>query len=350
MLNERVESLDYLRGIMAVSVMMYHYSSWSGFVLESSTFLGKLGIYAVSIFYILSGLSLAIVYKGRINQKVDFFKFWAKRLFRIVPLFWVVLTSVIFLEYFKYLFVGGEIQFSLEKIFLNYSLLFSFFYPDAYIPTGAWSIGNEIVFYLILPFLLFLNKKSSLFLYFFWLIAFFFALYFSFYVFDQSDDLVNQWSDYVNPLNQCFLFVSGVLIGHFKRCSFNRVFGCVFLFILVATFMFIPVEGGLIMIVSGLERIVFSFLCVFFVFVLYNLNFVFKGVLHSCLKFLGDCCYSIYLFHPVVAIPVVVIGYKLNMNPILLYSFSVPLTLLISWVSFRYIESYFIRLGRKAFS
>ncbi len=64
----RVESLDYLRGLLAVSVMIYHYVAWSGVELGADTVLGRLGIYSVSTFYILSGLSLGLVYRGRINN------------------------------------------------------------------------------------------------------------------------------------------------------------------------------------------------------------------------------------------------------------------------------------------
>jgi exopolysaccharide production protein ExoZ len=59
---KRLESLDYLRGLMAVSVMAFHYVSWSFVKPGADSLLGKLGIYAVSIFYILSGVSLSFVY------------------------------------------------------------------------------------------------------------------------------------------------------------------------------------------------------------------------------------------------------------------------------------------------
>ena len=52
--SDRIESLDYLRGIMALSVMIYRLTSWNLYHPDASTLLGRLGIYAVSIFFILS--------------------------------------------------------------------------------------------------------------------------------------------------------------------------------------------------------------------------------------------------------------------------------------------------------
>ena len=85
---KRIESLDYLRGLMALSVMIYHYISWGAGPIGSEHLLGKLGIYAVSMFYILSGLSLGLVYYGRITSASDIGSFMIKRVFRIFPLFW----------------------------------------------------------------------------------------------------------------------------------------------------------------------------------------------------------------------------------------------------------------------
>lgn len=68
--NHRIDSLDYLRGIMALLIMLYHYYSWiySGF--DSSEFMGRIGVYGVSIFYILSGLTLYVAYKEKYTLMV----------------------------------------------------------------------------------------------------------------------------------------------------------------------------------------------------------------------------------------------------------------------------------------
>nr|WP_279290178.1 hypothetical protein [Clostridium cibarium] len=72
--------------------MAYHLYYWRVAPLNADSCLGRLGIYAVSIFFILSGLSMAIVYNGFINSIKTSFVFLVRRIFRIWPLLWIVTT------------------------------------------------------------------------------------------------------------------------------------------------------------------------------------------------------------------------------------------------------------------
>ncbi|RYZ82460.1 MAG: acyltransferase, partial [Proteobacteria bacterium] len=49
----RIDELDWLRGLMAFSILIYHTASFMplGWDAESSSPIGKLGIYGVSIFF-----------------------------------------------------------------------------------------------------------------------------------------------------------------------------------------------------------------------------------------------------------------------------------------------------------
>lgn len=42
---KRYESLDWLRGLMAFAIMIYHLISWQVFHLESGSVLGNFGVY-----------------------------------------------------------------------------------------------------------------------------------------------------------------------------------------------------------------------------------------------------------------------------------------------------------------
>ena len=74
--------------------MIYHYLSFNYATPGPETFLGRVGIYGVSVFYILSGLTLFIVYESQFSVK----EFLIKRAFRIFPLLWITIFLTIFLH------------------------------------------------------------------------------------------------------------------------------------------------------------------------------------------------------------------------------------------------------------
>ncbi len=142
-MTKRIESLDYLRGLMALAVMVYHYTSWTLGTVGVEHLLGKLGIYAVAIFYILSGVSLTLVYQDRIQQARDVYSFAVKRVFRILPLFWLSVVAALGFRFVEAWRAGAAFAVPWPQVFLNLTLLFGFVQPTAYLSTGAWSIGNE---------------------------------------------------------------------------------------------------------------------------------------------------------------------------------------------------------------
>jgi len=341
---KRIESLDYLRGLMALSVMIYHYISWGAGPIGSEHLLGKLGIYAVSMFYILSGLSLGLVYYGRISSVSDIGSFVIKRVFRIFPLFWLVLTASLLASV-----AGGQAHsLDLFKVFLNYSLLFGFVDPSAYFNVGAWSIGNEMVFYAILPVVFLLSSRLP------WVLPLVVALsivvgvYFAVYRLDTSMPLAEQWGVYINPFNQLFLFMSGVALGVYgKLAKVKNIASIVLLSTSFLVFCFYSVSGDSIAIVTGAERFVLSFSCIAFVAGLYFLNPSFKAAPAKILGFFGSACYSIYLLHPVVAKVVVTLSAKVGLGAFAGYTTSAFVTLAVSWVVFNYLEKPMMNAGKK---
>lgn len=344
---KRIESLDYLRGLMALSVMIYHYVSWGVGPVGSEYLLGKLGIYAVSMFYILSGLSLGLVYSGKILSANDVGSFMIKRVFRIFPLFWLVLTASVLGSVVSGKF--GELD--LYKVFLNYSLLFGFFDPSAYFNTGAWSIGNEMVFYAILPIIFLLSSRLAWILPFSVVLSIILGVYFAAYGLDSGKPLADQWGTYINPFNQLFLFMSGVALGVYgKVATVKNSVSVALLSVSLMVFCFYPVSGDSIAIVTGVERFVFSFSCMAFVAGLYFLNPSFKAAPAKVLGFFGSACYSIYLLHPVVAKVIVGLSVKVGVGVAAGYIASAFVTLAVSWVVFNYLEKPMMSAGKKAAS
>ncbi len=346
---KRIESLDYFRGLMALSVMFYHYTSWYSGGVEVDNLLGKLGVYAVAAFYILSGLSLALVYKNKITTKGAVFGFLIKRIFRIFPLFWLAILAGIGIKIAIYVIKGTPIDVTAYQLFLNITLLFGFVSPSSYITTGAWSIGNEVVFYSILPIVFLLSYKTDKPLIITFVISLVLGSLFAFLLLSNEITLAEQWTLYVNPLNQVFLFMSGVLLGWYAEHIKKIVPKNLSLFVLllsIMVFVFYPVAGNQSSIVTGKERFIFSFLMLVIVSMIFICDFKLDGLMNNILLFLGQGCYSIYLLHPIFASPVVFLFDVLGFQLLYAYIMAGFLTLIASYYTFRFIENPMMNQGK----
>lgn len=338
---KRHHNLDYLRGLAAFGIMTFHYFSWSYGHLDAQSIVGRIGIYGVSIFYILSGLTLYLVYFDKMSLTLaglaDFFK---KRILRIFPLLWLVIFAVLLL---------ARKMPDLEILFLNLTGLFGFVKRDSYIPDGAWSIGNELVFYLFFPVFVMLTKKHKLLMAILGIIITAIYFHFSFVQLTNTKTLAVQWLDYINPFNQLFLFLSGFLIAHFFYTkSLTNLQTTIFLVVSVLLFAILPSEKDPIHIVTGVNRLAFTFICIIICLSFYKSNFILPGYLHRPLATLGEISYSVYLLHPLAfSITSIILNkfvpqYSKNLQ----LPLSVIFTLVASYFVYHSIEVYFMKLGR----
>lgn len=350
----RLHSLDYLRGLMAISVMLYHYTSWSVGSPDPSSLLGKLGIYAVSLFYILSGLSLSFVFFS-VGKPFSLKEFVIKRAFRIIPIFWLCLIFSLVLRYLQHYFISGDIyQPEWGVLFLNFSLLFGFFMPDQYMSIGAWSIGNEVVFYTIFPLIIYACTRFGKVMAICCLcLSLLPAGYFAFVLIDVTKEFSLNWSLYVNPLNQLFLFVSGICIAIFFKpdesgmVKLKRVY-TLSLIILVGLFIYVPVGVNSVDLMVGMERVILSTLSILIVLNVYIFQFTLKGWLNTILLFFGKCCYSIYLIHPIVAFPLSFLLHdKLGVHLVIVHIISAVVTFIASAIIYNRVELPMINIGKK---
>lgn len=344
----RIYALDYLRGLAAVGVMIYHYAIWYYGVFDAGSVFSRLGIYGVSIFFIISGLSLYHTYHQSLTPAVKEVKqFFGKRIFRIFPLLWLVtiLSFILFKE-----------MPSVTNTFLYFSGLWAFFKWDAYFANGViWSVGNELVFYCFFPFILFAANKSKLLFYTIIITAVFLFLYFTFYLLTPEKPIINQVFYYYHPLNNIFYFIGGMAIAHFtpqhtvknRLAKLSLTGGLLLLF-------FFPVSGNKVMLIIGYNRLIFS-LAVFMISLgAYKIRLRIPKAIHSFLKKLGDISYSVYLLHFLVVNVVLFFTTRLNRVNIypakpVLFTIAVITTLLISYFTFAYFEKPFIRYAKKKY-
>ena len=340
----RLPGLDYLRGLAAFGIMTYHYYSWIFGEQPAASFLGRLGIYGVAIFYILSGQTLSYIYSSRLNLSItDLREFYKKRFFRIFPLLWLAtLFSIALSKHIP----------AVTDVFLNLTGLFGLVKWDVYFATGAWSIGNELCFYLVFPLLVFFLNKCRIFFFLLVPSVFVITYYFAFSILKTNIPLADQWHIYTNPLNQFILFFGGVIIGKFVQLNAVRTIQSIFAGVIgLSIFLSLPIQGNAIELVTGSNRfflIVSCFLlCCSFFRSSHAPVFIGKPLL-----LLGQISYSLYLLHPLVyAVVKACVSMVARIIPIeSIYTLlaSMILSLVASYLSYTYFESFFIRIGHKS--
>ena len=304
--------------------------------------MGRVGIYGVAIFYVLSGMTMYLVYhKKMIPSKPDLFDFIKKRVLRIFPLLWLVTITTILLS--------GEAP-DAVKVFLNLSGLFGFVSWHGYFAPGAWSIGNELVFYVFFPVFIFLANRSKTGLIIGTAILFAIYIYFAFFILREDVNLGPQWRNYVNPLNQVFLFLSGFLIVlTLKNVTIKNAAIIMMLFVSLAVFTFYPVSGDTINLVTDSNRLIFTAICIVICAGFYKLTLKLPVFLHQPLTLLGEASYSVYMLHPLIYnITGKLMKLFAGENQPPLYVIAIisgVVTLIASVLVYRYFEMYFMRLA-----
>ncbi len=171
-MKDRIEGPDILRGFAASLIIVLHLVFLTGVKYPGVVFcVSRHFNIGVPLFFAISGFAIAYNYGGdELFSKVNLKNFYIKRFFRIAPLFWFMM----FVE-LAFMFVcKGKSSYPLREIFL------SFFFVFPFVPScessavwAGWSIGVEVVFYLLFPIIiLFLkNKKSAILSFFIFLVA-----------------------------------------------------------------------------------------------------------------------------------------------------------------------------------
>ena len=346
--TNRIHSLDYLRGLMATSIMLYHFGYWSGVKYDANMLFGRLGIYGVSIFYVLSGITLYNVYKDRLTfEKHTLIDFFVKRIFRIFPLLWIANTLSILLNWYKTHHFPN-----LSLIFLNYTGLFGFISPDKYLSTGAWSIGNELVFYAIFPILILSIKYNQILWFILAGIGLLVGIYFGYEILNEDLPLAEQWGNYVNPFNQFWLFLGGVLMAWsslFFKSKLNNSAIAIGLLLLISLFVFFPVDGSQLFLVIKLNRIIFVALSIGISIGFFWLDWAFlPSFLDTILSFLGKISYSIYLLHPIFFLGLKSVNQKyFHLSNIPIYFIGIAISLFSANFVYNFIEKPMINWGKR---
>ncbi|WP_298848853.1 acyltransferase [uncultured Ruegeria sp.] len=141
--ERRAHGLDALRGIAAVAVVFVHAVHIHPLGVEHKDWSTDYFSMGVPLFFIISAFSMSLAYPGGVSLDRSW-TYALRRFFRIAPLFYVMLIA--------WLYAG--VQAETGTILKNVTFLFGFVPNEqtSLVPAG-WSIGVEVIFYLLFPFL-----------------------------------------------------------------------------------------------------------------------------------------------------------------------------------------------------
>ena len=119
--RDRFITLDAMRGVAAISVMMFHY------LLGISLHLFTQAYYGVDFFFCLSGIILTHSYEAKIASGMSFSQFFGRRLVRLYPFYIIgfILSLMLLQSYKSFSPIDG---FQLRNYILSV-LLGAFFIP-----------------------------------------------------------------------------------------------------------------------------------------------------------------------------------------------------------------------------
>lgn len=351
--KEEIKSLTGLRFLAAFYVFVFHiHIRWP--ISENPYIAGffSQGAIGMSLFFILSGFILAYNYVDVDFKKPGEFKSYiVNRFARIYPVY--ILTLIMTFQFLDFSLNLKGVFFGLMMILISIVVLQAW-YPQLFgfwNFGGTWSISVEIFLYSLLPFILKISKRLD----------FFKVISISLIIFIVSlvPGLMQKLSNpipfavyYATPIYRLPEFVIGVLILSIKpkkfKISWIFFYGALFFYIYYIS-KFHAVMPDYI----GHNFITIPFISLI-IYYCSNQRSLFSTVLESKLfYFLGKISYSFYLMQIVVILYAIKMKNELsnyfNGNIEIMF-FLFALTLLMSTLSFKFIENPFRNKLRKILS
>ena len=291
-------SIDGLRGLLAIAVMLYHGLYGAG-IAEPE----RVAYYAVYGFFVISGFALNHVYRERLRGLGAHWRYFLRRYLRIAPLFLLVLAVT--------LWIRGIPAESGWRLLMNVTLIFGAFDPGATsLVMAGWSIGIEFVFYFVFPVILLIGKRQLWRLIVMAVLATGLGLYHANSAVDPDLPRMTAdiWRDYTQP--QAFLgyFLAGIVFSELNLKVFaskspgaSAIIWLPIVGILFALlpFLTISVQSPL-QLISGLNGIVLMAATMLLVFSASFLPISKESWLGLTCKWLGIISYGTYLIHPLV--------------------------------------------------
>lgn len=275
----RIKTLDAFRGLAAISVLLFHYTTRYDQIFDSNFILSFwFGWLGVPVFFILSGFVIHLT----IDRSKDFKEFLKKRFYRLYPTFWISIIITLIFIYFSTL--KNYTRFSLDKvdIIMNFTMFHQFF-GFKHIDGAYWSLLPELLFYLLMAFLMVLGFLKR-----FYLVNSFLLALCTIHFFHPLR-IVGKILD----LDYVLLFFIGICFYRLKNnTSLKLEHFFIILNLIIASFLYQKVQPS-----NSLYIILFSFTVIVVVYYLFLYDKLRWMGNIKLLIFLGNISYALYLVH-----------------------------------------------------
>lgn len=292
-------NLHALRGLAAVSVVFFHAKN-----MPPHLDVGYLSIVqqfgaGVTLFFILSGFSLSLSNFDKIDNPKWLYGYTLKRLYRILPI-WYTFIAIHFI--YKWIKFGKIHSFS--------DILYHVipFYP--LVPGGhesmvwaGWTIGVELMFYVLFPFLLVALKNN----YKSWLLVTCLLILISLQFRSFAPEGLMQSFYYMGFSHQAFIFILGCALyfmtAHFlQNDKSNRLYSIVMCVICLLSFVYWWMTSAYpgTFTIKPFSLVLKSIALGSLVVVAYINVGNWIRLYNPVTRFMGDKSYTIYLAHPIV--------------------------------------------------
>lgn len=362
-------NLNSLRFIAALVVIVHHTEQikfakglpnlWNNVVIAM---LGKLG---VDLFFVLSGFlitSLLFIEKSTVPQ-ISVKNFIVRRILRIWPLYFIIMAIGFYImPHFSLLSLGAPFVNVHDHMFYNI-LMYVLFIPHiqliAFGPilysAQAWSIGIEEQFYVFWPFLVkYLNKKKLILFIVIYITAYLFICFMLAYLKYRRNGLNFMSYDTLSKTTTFFIEIlkfDCLLIGGLFAIINNKIKDSSFFINKYFQISIYLTEAILIYTGYNFHGFSWEIHAVSFGIIIMNLVRTKTSIFninYPVFDYLGKISYGIYMYHILVINLIITLFFKLNL---MIWSYPAILlsVVLISSISYKFIESYFLQ-KKKAFS
>lgn len=275
--NNRFYEIDALRGLAALAVVIYHYSTRYDEIFghQKSDYLGlERGYLGVHLFFIISGFVIFMTVK-KTKSVSDFAK---KRAIRLYPPY-IVAVIITYLLVSWHGLEGRETSF-FEGV-LNLTMFQGFIPGIRHVDGAYWSLTVELTFYILIGILLYFSLiKRVIILSFFWLLM---SAGVQTLNLIASENIVSKVLTYYAAADYSYLFIAGIMFYLIRERPEVKYYA-----VLISCLLYCYAFNDL------LDSVIITLFFIVFFFVIKG-KFGWLNI--TPLKFLGAISYSFYLVH-----------------------------------------------------